>query len=141
MSAAPALRTVARLAISVAAPQSLGQLKGAERRLIAILGGTITGDGFSGSILAGGSDLQMVRADGTIELLARYAVDLGELGQVLIENTGIRRAQAPDTAPYFRGAVQFTAPAGPLQWLNDSVFVSTGYREGGTIHLEVLEVL
>lgn len=146
MSTVPALRAVMRIAVQVAAPLPLGELGGAERRLVPILGGSVVNlDGvpFSGTILPGGSDLQLVRADGGIELLARYAADLGEFGKLLIDNAGIRRqgAGGADTAPYFRGTMRFTAPAGPLQWLNDSIFVSTGYREGGTIHLDVFEVL
>jgi hypothetical protein len=141
---APALRAIARIEVNVAPPIMLGELAGSERRLIQIAGGTFFGPGFSGSILPGGSDVQAVRADGTIDLVARYAVDLGEQGKLLIENTGIRRAVRPDdpaSPAYFRGVVRFSAPAGPLQWLNDSVFVSSGRREGGTVYLDVLEVL
>ena len=112
--------------------------------MIPIIGGTFSSADFRGVILPGGSDVQSVRSDGTIDLLARYAVDLGQYGNLLIENTGIRRAVGPDQAdgvPYFRGVVHFCAPPGPLQWLNDSVFVSSGYRDGSTVYLDVMEVL
>jgi hypothetical protein len=144
LSNAAALRAVARIEVDVATPVMLGELAGSERRIIQILGGRVIGSGFSGSILPGGSDIQAVRGDGTVDLVARYAVDLGEHGKLLIENTGIRRAARPDqpgSAPYFRGVVCFRAPAGPLQWLNDSVFVSSGHRDGGTVYLDVLELL
>lgn len=137
---APALRSVLRLQIQVAPPQLLGRLNGQERRLVAILGGEAQGL-FSARILPGGSDLQTVREDSTIELLARYALDAGEAGQLLIENTGLRRAPREGEPPYFRGSVRFEAPAGPLAWLNQAVFLSSGYREGGVVHLEVFEVL
>jgi hypothetical protein len=138
-----ALRMVARIEVNVAAPIVLGDLAGMQRRMIPILGGKITGEDFGGNILPGGSDLQLVRTDGTIDLLARYAIDLGNLGSLLVENTGIRRAigsSQTGAPPYFRGVVRFCAPPGPLQWLNDSVFVSSGYRDGSTVYLDVMEV-
>lgn len=148
MSAAAAgLRPVLHIAVEVAPPQLLGKLNGVERRLIPILGGSVSGPGLAGRILPGGSDIQVVREDGAIELTARYAADFGELGMVLIENQGIRRpaAAAPGESPspstYFRGTVRFAAPAGPLQWLNDSIFVNSGYRDGNTVHLDVLELI
>lgn len=134
---------VARIEVIVAAPISLGQLAGLERRMIPILGGKITGEDFSGDILPGGSDVQSVRADGTIDLFARYAIDLGGCGSLLVENTGIRRAASSGDAnnrTYFRGALRFSAPPGPLQWLNDSLFVSSGNRQGNTVYLDVMKV-
>jgi len=108
--------------------------------MIPILGGRAQGR-FSGTILPGGSDLQGVREDGTIELLARYALDLGEAGRLLLENTGLRRATGEGEAPYFRGRMRFEAPAGPLAWLNDALFLTSGYRDGALVQLEVFEVL
>lgn len=137
------LRSVLQLAVHVAPPTLLGEIGEAERRFIPVLGGTLSGSGLSGTIIPGGSDIQRVRADGTIELTARYAVDLGVDGKLLVENAGLRRASHDGTSeqPYFRGVVRFDAPSGQLQWLNDSLFVSTGYRQGETVHLEVFEVL
>lgn len=79
------------------------------------------------------------------KLVARYALGLGLLGKVLVENTGLRRAPASDAgspaAGYFRGVFRFQAPEGVLQWLNDSVFINTGRREGNCVKLEVFRVL
>jgi len=141
---APALRMALQLEVNVAAPVILGELGGFERRMIPIVGGKLTGRDFSGTILPGGSDVQSIRSDGTVDLLARYAVDLGGDGKLLIENVGIRRMTKSDdgnAAQYFRGVMRFCAPPGRLQWLNDSVFISNGYREGNAVYLTVLEVL
>ncbi|HEY8027651.1 MAG TPA: DUF3237 family protein [Burkholderiaceae bacterium] len=138
------LRKALQIEVIVAAPITLGELGGMERRMVPIVGGKLTGPDFSGAILPGGSDVQAVRPDGTIELLARYAVDLGAHGKLLIENTGIRRMAKSgevEAAPYFRGVMRFCAPPGALQWLNDSVFLSDGYRDGNTVYLTVMEVL
>jgi len=143
------VRSVARLEIAVAPPVVLGELNGVERRLVSIKGGTVSGALFSGTILPGGSDIQLVRANGTIELVARYALDLGALGTVLVENRGVRRAaEVANTSstggqnhPYFRGVMHFEAPRATLGWLNDTLFLTSGYREGGTVYLDVFEVL
>ncbi|MFC7516639.1 DUF3237 family protein [Herbaspirillum sp. GCM10030257] len=138
------LRSIANLEIDVVPPVMLGELNGTERRFVSIKGGSVTGPLFNGTILLGGSDIQLVRANGTIELVARYALDLGPLGTVLVENTGVRRvADAADIneRPYFRGVMRFEAPRATLGWLNDTIFVTTGYREGGIVYLEVFEVL
>jgi hypothetical protein len=156
----PALEKVARIEVKVTPPMVLGELAGDERRMIAIAGGIMIvearDDGaaaLAGTILPGGSDIQLVRGDGTIELTARYAIDFGAAGKVLVENTGIRRESAMPPAgaprameepsaqvPYFRGVMQFRAPPGELSWLNGSVFVSSGRREGGTVFLDVFEL-
>lgn len=139
-----ALRAALQIEVIVAAPIVLGELGGMERRMIPIVGGKLTGPDFSGTILPGGSDVQSVRPDGTIDLLARYAVDLGVEGKLLIENSGIRRmAKSGEVgaALYFRGVMRFCAPPGALHWLNDSVFVSSGYRDGNAVYLTVMEVL
>ena len=137
MSTAPAMRCIAQLQVQVAPPIELGRLNGLERRMVPILGGSIDGEGFAGTILPGGSDVQTVREDGVVELVARYAVDLGEAGKVFVENSGIRRMGAAGTPPYFRGRMRFEAPAGPLGWLNDAFFITTGHREGNVVHIQV----
>ncbi|KRB70473.1 DUF3237 family protein [Noviherbaspirillum sp. Root189] len=138
------LRSIAKLEIEVVPPVVLGELNGTERRFVSIKGGSVNGPLFSGTILPGGSDIQLVRANGTIELVARYALDLGPFGTVLVENTGIRRmVDAADVNghAYFRGVMRFEAPRATLGWLNDTVFISTGYRDGSIVYLEVFEVL
>jgi hypothetical protein len=157
---APALTRIARIEVQVTPPIVLGELSGNERRMISIAGGKMTIEGreesapaLAGTILPGGSDIQLVRGDGTIELTARYAIDFGAAGKVLVENTGIRRESTRPAvgttgsmegtstkAPYFRGVIRFLAPSGQLSWLNSSVFVSSGYREGGTVFLDVFEL-
>jgi hypothetical protein len=156
----PTLTKIARIEVQVTPPIMLGELSGNERRMISIAGGKMIIEGqkesatpLIGTILPGGSDIQLVRSDGTIELTARYAIDFGAAGKVLVENTGIRRESASPAAGtpssmegpsaqalYFRGVMQFRAPSGELSWLNSSVFVSSGHREGGTVFLDVFKV-
>lgn len=141
----PSLELIANLSVAVDVPIALGQLNGLERRMVPIVGGIVSGPHFSGKVLPGGSDIQTIRTDGTIELVARYALDLGPLGKVMVENTGLRSPPgngATTTSPnYFRGVFRFQAPKGALQWLNDNVFVNSGHREGGRVQLAIFRVL
>ena len=137
------LRPFAQIRVEVAPPIGLGVLDGSERRMVPILGGTVQGPHFTGKVLAGGNDIQAVRADGSVELVARYALDLGAAGMVMVENSGVRRPVpgAPQAPAYFRGLLRFRAPAGSLEWLNTTLFMTTGRREGNVVVLDVEEVL
>ena len=46
------------------------------RRIVPILGGTVIGPRLTAEILPGGADWQVVRPDGTLEVVARYTLDL-----------------------------------------------------------------
>lgn len=143
MSAGIALRPFAQIRVEVAAPVVLGVLDGLERRMVPILGGTVESPHFSGKVISGGNDIQSVRADGSVELVARYALNLGEAGTVMVENTGVRRPAGsdPQAPSYFRGVMRFQAAEGALAWLNTTLFMTTGRREGSTVVLDVSEVL
>src|SRR6185437_17009827 len=71
----PALEFVFRLDVTVAAPLELGPTHLGRRRVIPITGGTITGPRLKGRVLPGGADWQVIRADGTAELDARYTLE------------------------------------------------------------------
>jgi len=137
---APRLTPAFVLRAQVGAPLELGQVAPGRRRIIAINGGTFEGSGIKGTILPGGADWQIVRADGFTELDTRYTLqtDKGEL--VYVQNAGMRHA-APDVmkkllagetvdpaAVYFRTVPKFETSAPELQWLTRSVFVGTGER-------------
>lgn len=49
-----------------------GMTRVGHRRIIPVVGGTITGI-FTGTILSGGADWQTVRADGSVEIDGRYS--------------------------------------------------------------------
>ena len=69
--------------------QHFGQTPYGERRVIDITGGTVEGPRVNGRILPGGADWQIVRADGVIDLDARYTIEceggglLAELGEAV----------------------------------------------------------
>jgi Protein of unknown function (DUF3237) len=133
--------------LSVGAPIEVGQ----GRRCIPINGGVVTGT-YSGVVLPGGADWQQINADGSIEIDARYVLELAE-GRVEIESSGLRtgptevlarlaRGETVDpTLYYFRTAMRFRTAASGLERLNRVLAISRGERLPDAVRLTVYEVV
>lgn len=81
--------------IQLASPIVIGPVPGGFRRVIPILGGTFDGDGISGRVLESGADWQLIRADGVIDLDARYVLETDQGERIYISNIG-RRFLTPE---------------------------------------------
>ena len=129
----------AEFRVTVGQPVSLGNDGFGEARIVPILGGTVTGETLSGTILPGGADEQRVRADGLIRLHARYVIrtDAGDL--VRVDSQGLRHTLAAgNPAPvYFRTAIRFETASPGLDALNQSLFLSDGQRMADHVLLQV----
>ena len=149
----PALRHVADLAIGVAVPVEIGETGTGIRRVIDILGGTVSGPRLAGRVRPGGADFQVIRPNGLTELHARYVVELDDGAVVYVENTGLRfgppaalerlrRGEPVDPALiYFRTAPRFETAAPAYAWLMQHLFVATGARRPGSVEIAVFQVL
>jgi hypothetical protein len=150
--AAPALEFLARVRAEVAEPQLLGVTLLGERRVVPILSGEVTGKRLRGEILPGGADWQVVCADGTALLEARYTVRTDDGALVYVRNLGIRhgprevlermqRGEAVDPAEYyFRSTPRFEAGDERYAWLNRIVAVGSGVRLASEVLLDVYAV-
>jgi hypothetical protein len=148
----PVLTYAMTLAVRVGRPEELGDVPRGRRRIVPILGGTFTGPDISGTVLPGGADWQIVRADGLTELDTRYTLrtDGGRL--VYIQNAGIRHAPADvmkgllagervDPARvYFRTVPVFETSAPELLWLMGAIFVGMGERYPDQVVIHVWRV-
>lgn len=125
----------------VADPIIVGEMPAGTRRIIDILGGTVTGPGISGTILHGGADWQIIhREDGFTEVDARYTIQTDSGSYVYVQNNGIRHAppevmarlNAGETVDqsdiYFRAVPKFETGDPDLEWLMRSIFICTGER-------------
>lgn len=124
-----------------------------ERRFIPVLGGSFSGDRLRGSLQSGGSDCQLLRADGVAELDVRVTLlcDDGEV--VYMRGQGLRHgpadvlariAEGEEVDPalyYFREALMFEAPPGKYAWLNLVLAVGTGRRGRNSVVIDAFEVL
>jgi hypothetical protein len=146
--ARPSLELLAELTVNVAEPIEIGDTPGGSRRVIPITGGTVSGPGLRGRVLAAGADFQIVHpADGTAWLDARYVLALDDGTHVFVVNRALRRASPEVTARlmrgeaadpsqvYFRCQPQFETPAGPWRWLMEHVFVGTGVRRPDCVEM------
>jgi hypothetical protein len=137
-AAAPSLTPVGKASIEVAAPMDLGSTPAGHRRMIPILGGTITGTLGPGEVLAGGADWQMVHSDGAVFIDATYLVQLPG-GVATFYSRGVRSAPAAASEQYFRVALRIVAPASQ-DHLNQRLFLATGLRESTRVLLDIFEV-
>jgi hypothetical protein len=137
-----ALSTARRIVIrvEVGCALSIGSVRGGERRIVPILGGIVAGPQFSGQVLPGGTDTQLLRPDGVLEIDANSVIDLGAAGKVLVQNRALRRIAVNPVGVYFRGTFAFEAPPGKLGWLNGSIFIAAGSRVADHVELEVFEL-
>lgn len=148
----PTLSFVADVSVIVGEPISVGETPHGLRRLIPILGGTISGERMRGTILPGGADYQIIRADGYTRLDARYAAQTDDGDMLYIVNEGIRfgdptliariaRGEAVDPHHiYFRTTPRFETAAPHLEWLTRPLFVATGARYPDRVDLRLFEV-
>ena len=140
------LKTPPRLAFAfsvrviVGPIQDLGQTARGHRRIVDIRGGTAEGPRFQGEILAGGADWQIVRPDGTIEVVARYTIRSTSGALVYVQNDGLRvaspeilaRMSKGEAVPFdsyrFRTAPRFETSEPSLKWMETSTFVGVAAR-------------
>jgi hypothetical protein len=148
-----ATKYVFSLSINVGTPIVAGDLGYGVRRLIPVLGGTVHGDGISGTIHPGGADFQVIRPDGFTELEAKYAFELDDGAVIYIENVGVRfgpkqaldriaRGETVDPALiYFRSVPRFETGTPKYRWLMQSLFIGVGARHPDRVELAVHQVL
>ena len=120
----------AEFRVEVGSPVALGNDGFVEARIVPILGGTVSGETLSGTILPGGADEQRIRADGLTRIHARYVIrtEAGDL--VRVDSQGLRHGLAAgNPAPvYFRTVIRFQTSSPRLDALNQSLFLSDGRR-------------
>lgn len=138
--AVPSLRPFASFAVQVAEPQQVGRVPGGVRRVIPILGGSVQGEGWTGRVLPGGADFQLIVHDGYAELDARYVVETDAGDLVFVRNQAVRsgppalmqriaRGEPVDARQiYFRCQPRFETASQALGWINERLFVGTGAR-------------
>ena len=137
----PALDLFADLSVEVDRPQEVGDTQHGRRRLIPISGGLVTGQGWTGRVLPGGADFQLIVNERLAELDARYVIEADGGDLIYVCNRAVRTA-APDVMArlirgepvppeqvYFRCSPSFETASAPLGWINERLFVGSGMRQ------------
>jgi hypothetical protein len=102
------------------------------RNMIPITGGTFEGPGIKGTIVPGGWDWQLVRADGCIEVHADYMLRTDDGVVINVINDGALCMPEPGEPPKpVRTSPRFEPPLGKYEWLGQTAFVGTLERAEG----------
>ncbi len=120
----PAMTFAFEETFSLTAPTVVGETPAGRRQNVQITGGSFSGPGFSGRVLAGGGDYQLIRPDGAVIIDAEYFLQTDDGVVIHGRHAGtIVRPKAGATGNVVT-TQSFDAPAGKYGWLNDAVFVS-----------------
>ena len=134
-------------------PVTIGATPDGTRRIVPILSGPLEGPRIRGALEGQGADWQLTRHDGVTVAEALYAIRTHDGVVIQVHNKGLRRgppevmrrlASGEEVDPasyYFRTVADFTAPMGPYDWMNKSIFVCSGARSADGIRLRVWRVL
>lgn len=98
----PELVPALRVTVELGELEDHGLTAAGHRRVVPIIGGSVEGD-FTGRILLGGADWQIVRGDGTIEIDSRYSAVSDDDELLYIRATGIRTGEPEVLAALGRG--------------------------------------
>lgn len=147
-----ALKFFARLEVFVDPPQEVGVTDSGVRRIIPITSGTVNGENWSGTILGGGADYQVIINERRAELDARYVLEIPQ-GRIYVQNRAVRVADPSITKKlingesvdpsevYFRCTPIMETAIAEFKWIEERVFVGTGIRHPDCVELTFFEVL
>ena len=153
IATAPELEFAFAIKARVGPILDLGQTARGHRRIIDILGGEVQGPRLTGEILPGGADWQIVRPDGTIEVVARYTIRSSTGALIYVQNEGLRVASpdivarmsrgeaVPFDSYHFRTAPRFETAEPSLKWLERATFVGVAARTPDRVAIGFHEVL
>ncbi|MEO0031736.1 MAG: hypothetical protein RIS94_1494 [Pseudomonadota bacterium] len=94
------------------------------RNIVPITGGTFEGPGIRGTVVGGGWDWQLRRADGCLQIKADYMLRTDDGAVINVVNTGVS-CRAKDPQAVVRTHPVFEAPLGKYDWLSQGCFIAT----------------
>jgi hypothetical protein len=123
-SAVPRLEFAFEFRVTLSPAVVVGETLYGRRQYIPITGGTITGPRFSGEVLPGGWDYQLVLSAGCANLSADYFIRATDGAVIHVLNEGVSCGGGKSgEQSYFRP--RFEAPKGPHEWLTRGTFIAT----------------
>lgn len=146
------LQPLMKIEVTLEPARELGDTPLGRRRIIGITGGRFSGARLAGSVLPGGADWQLIRADGSAFLDARYTLRTDDDALIYVSNQGYRHgpkeamerlARGEEVDPsliYTRTTPRFETSAPKYAWLNRTLFVASGVRRRDAVELDFYEV-
>ena len=151
MLPAPELKPFCELRVDLAPIQEMGPGRAGQRRIIPIIGGSVSGR-VNGKILNLGADWQTIYADGSADLDTRYAFETDDGALIEIVNKGVRHgppevvarlARGEDVDPsdyYMRTYARLETGDPRYDWVNRMIFVGTGGRWAAQVRVSLFTV-
>ena len=148
----PHLEHTCEIVVELSRPHEMGECPAGTRRIIPIIGGTVSGLLIQGRLLKVGADWQTVMAGGTVNLDARYAIETVDGAVIEVISQGIRNAPpevaeriaageaVPPSEYYMRTAIRLECGHPTYNWVNRSMFLAVGGKVGSTVQLSVYRV-
>ena len=148
----PSLEFFCDLTVDLDPILEMGGGRAGARRIIPIVGGTVSGPHFSGKVLNLGADWQTIFDSGLAELDTRYAIETDDGATIEVINYGFRHGPPEVMAAVARGE---DVPAGQYYmrtparletgdekyaWLNKLLFVGVGARHKSSVILELYAI-
>ena len=143
---------MAHIDCEVGALVTLGPAPGGERRYVPLGGGTVSGPELNGSLVEGGVDWQVNRADGALEIAAHYVIRADDGALIEVRSEGLRHG-APEVMQrlargepvgrdeyFFRTLVRFTTGAPQWAHLNKVMAIAVGEREASRVRLDLYRI-
>lgn len=146
-------RPLMTLKLAVSGLQMVGPTPSGDRRIGLVTGGTFDGERLRGTVLPGGADWLMVRADGATTLDVRIVLQTDDGAAIGMTYRGLRHGPADVMAKvakgepvdpasyYFRTAVAFETASERYAWLNGIIAIGTGSRPPEGPVYDIFEVL
>lgn len=123
-AAEPTLEFAFEETVTLDADLPVGQTSLGTRNIVPITGGTFEGPGIHGTIMGGGWDWQLRRADGCLQIKADYMLRTDDGALINVVNTGVS-CRAKDPKAVVRTHPVFEAPQGKYDWLSQGCFIGT----------------
>ena len=133
--------------------QMVGATPIGDRHIAKVAGGSFAGPKMKGTILPGGGDWLLLRADGTLQLDVRATLKTDDDALIYMTYRGIRHGppevmerlnkgeKVDPSEYYFRIAPFFETGAEKYDWLNRVVSVGTGQRLASGPIYEIYQIL
>ena len=148
----PRLLPMTHIDCEVGALVSLGAGPYGERRYVPLGGGTVRGPELDGTLVEGGVDWQVARADGVLEIAAHYVIRADDGALIEVQSNGLRHGPADVMARlargeavardayFFRTLVRFTTGAPAWLHLNKVLALAVGEREASRVRLDLYRI-
>ncbi|MCZ4256906.1 DUF3237 domain-containing protein [Sulfitobacter sp. G21635-S1] len=148
----PRLEHACDLSVALDPIREMGPGRAGQRRIIPIVGGTVSGPLLRGKLLNLGADWQTVFADGLAELDTRYAMETHDGATIEIVNYGLRHGppevlaaimrgeEVPADSYYMRTHARLETGDARYDWVNRTLFMGVGARHLQQVHVRLYAI-